>query len=105
MGADSATAKLGSQHELSLGVIAAEGEVATLSAMWETVGKVALLVFLAVALLVLVVFIRKARANGIPESQRPSMFGPFAGAVPPNPLPDWANRDDDPESDQAFPNR
>lgn len=56
--------------------------------MWETVGKVALMAFLALALVV--VFIRKARANGISASERASMFGPFAGAVPATSLPDWA---------------
>ncbi|MCW2593328.1 MAG: hypothetical protein JWQ86_5755 [Mycobacterium sp.] len=59
--------------------------------MWETVGKVALMASLALAVLVLVVvFIRKARANGISASERASMFGPFAGAVPATSLPDWA---------------
>lgn len=74
--------------------------------MWETVGKVALMAFLALAVLVLVVvFIRKARANGISASERASMFGPFAGAVPATPLPDWATRDDDPDLGHDFPNR
>jgi hypothetical protein len=41
-------------------------------------------------LVLVVVFIRKARANGISASERASMFGPFAGAMPPTPLPDWA---------------
>jgi len=77
--------------------------------MWESVGKIALVAFLALAVLVLVVvFVRKARANGISASQRPSMFGPFAGAVPPTPVPDWATGGDDPDPDQPgqdFPNR
>jgi hypothetical protein len=59
--------------------------------------------FLALALVV--VFIRKARANGISASERASMFGPFAGAVPATPLPDWATRDDDPDLGHDFPNR
>jgi hypothetical protein len=59
-------------------------------------------------LVLVVVFIRKARANGISASERASIFGPFAGAMPPTPLPDWATGRDDPDPDQPgqdFPNR
>jgi hypothetical protein len=79
--------------------------------VWETVGKVALLAFLAVAILtIVVVFIRKARANGIPDSQVPSMYGRLGARMPPTPLPDWVTGDDDPDPDephsrQESPNR
>jgi hypothetical protein len=79
---------------------------ATLSDVWETIGKIALLAFLAMALLVLVIaFIRKSRAHGFPTPQGSSIYSPFGGQMPPNPLPDWATQDDEPEPRQDFPNR
>jgi hypothetical protein len=65
--------------------------------VWETVGKIAVLAFLAVALLVLVVaFVRKSRAKGFPTPLGTENYSPFGAQMPPNPLPDWATQDDDP---------
>lgn len=72
--------------------------------MWVTIGKVALLAFLVLAVLVfVVVFIRKARARGGLTYRDSITYGALGGAMPPTPLPDWANEADDPGQD--FPKR
>ncbi len=74
--------------------------------MWVTIGKVALLAFLVVAVLVFVaVLIYKARARGGFRYQDPITYGALGGAMPPTPLPDWANEADDPDAGQDFPKR
>jgi hypothetical protein len=58
--------------------------------------KVALVVFLVLAVLVIVVvFIRNVRAKGFPSRQSSSHLGQIRGAMPPTPKPDWAGRDGD----------
>ena len=58
--------------------------------------KVALVVFLVLAMVVIVVvFIRNVRAKGFPTRESSSHLGQIRGAMPPNPKPDWAGREDD----------
>jgi hypothetical protein len=75
--------------------------------MWPTVAKIALLTFLAVAVLVFaVVYLRKSRAKGFPTSESSSHFDQARGAMPPTPKPAWVDdltNDDDqpPRADSA----
>lgn len=75
--------------------------------MWPTVAKIALLTFLAVAVLVCaVVYLRKSRAKGFPTLESSSHFDQARGAMPPTPKPAWvddsANDDDQrPRADSA----
>jgi hypothetical protein len=58
--------------------------------------KVALVVFLVLAMVVIVVvFIRNVRAKGFPAGESSSHLGQIRGAMPPTPRPDWAGREDD----------
>ncbi|MBB2993471.1 hypothetical protein FHR72_004981 [Mycolicibacterium iranicum] len=61
--------------------------------------KIALLVFLAVAVLTLmVVFVRNVVAKGFPARQSSDHFDQiYFGAGPATPLPDWA-KDQDPRA-------
>lgn len=63
--------------------------------------KIALLVFLGVAVLtVVVVFIRGVLTKGFPDRQSSEHFDQiYYGATPPTPKPPWArDRDDEPEN-------
>jgi hypothetical protein len=64
--------------------------------MWLTVLKLALIVFLVIAVgFVVVTFVRNSRAKGFPAPESSSHFGQIEGAMPPTPRPEWANQDDD----------
>lgn len=64
--------------------------------MWLTVFKIALVVFLVIAVgFVMVTFVRKSRAKGFPTPESSSHVGQIRGATPPMPKPDGF--DDDPD--------
>jgi hypothetical protein len=64
--------------------------------MLPVVLKVALVVFLVIALTILVVtFIRKSRAKGFPTPESDSQFWQLNGAMPPTPKPGWIEPDGD----------
>lgn len=67
--------------------------------MWLTVFKIALVVFLVIAVgFVVVTFVRKSRAKGFPTRESSSHLGQIKGAMPPMPKPEWADgSDDDPD--------
>ena len=70
--------------------------------MWLTVFKVALVVFLVVAVGVLAVtFMRKSKAKGFPTPESSSHFGQVKGAMPPMPKPEWATDSPDGNGDDA----
>jgi hypothetical protein len=65
--------------------------------MWLTVFKIALVVFLVIALgFVMVTFFRKSRRKGFPTPESSSHVGQIRGAMPPMPRPDGFD-DDDPD--------
>jgi L-asparagine transporter-like permease len=73
--------------------------------MWLAILKIALVVFLVVGVgIVLVIFIRKSRAQGFPTPESSSHFWQAEGAMPPTPKPEWDNwdqaGDDDADGDQ-----
>jgi hypothetical protein len=65
--------------------------------MWLSVFKIALVVFLVIALgFVAVTFVRKSRAKGFPTPESSSHLGQIRGAMPPMPRPDGFD-DDEPD--------
>jgi hypothetical protein len=68
----------------------------------DVVKTVAVAVIILGGLTLVVVFIRKSRANGFPTVESTSHFGQLKGAMPPTPKPDCADgirRDDRRRSD------
>lgn len=64
--------------------------------MWLTIGKIALVVFLVLAVgSLVVVFVRNSRRKGFPIPESSSHLGQMKGAMPPMPRPDGL--DDDPD--------
>jgi hypothetical protein len=57
--------------------------------MWLTIGKIAIVAFLALAIaFFVVVFVRNARRKGLPSWESSSHFDQIEGAMPPMPRPD-----------------
>lgn len=65
---------------------------------WIAVGKVALIAFIIAGCAILVItYVRKSRRGG-PRWMDESQYGHFAsmrGSMPPMPLPEWVDWDDD----------
>jgi uncharacterized membrane protein len=71
--------------------------------MWLTIGKVALVAFLALAIaLSVVVYVRHARTKGFPTWESISHLDQIRGAMPPMPRRDGI---DDPSDDCSPPPR
>ena len=69
--------------------------------MWSTVAGVALIAFLALAVVAVVtVFIRNSRAKGFPTIESSNHYDQARGAMPPMPRPEWA---DDVDPDRPNP--
>jgi hypothetical protein len=71
--------------------------------MWLTIGKVALVAFLALAIaFFVVVYVRNARRKGFPTWESSSHLDQIRGAMPPIPRPDGV---DDAAGDETPPPR
>jgi hypothetical protein len=57
----------------------------------DIVKGAALTIVVAGLLVVVVVYVRKSRANGFPTRQSWSHLDQIRGAMPPTPRPEWAN--------------
>ena len=69
--------------------------------MWLTFGKIALIVFLAIAIAVfVVVYVRNAGRKGFPSWESSSHLDQIRGAMPPMPRPDGLGADE-PDGDSS----
>ena len=69
--------------------------------MWPMVFKIALVVFLIIAVgFVVVTFVRNSRAKGFPAPESSSHHWQIEGAMPPTPRPEWADQKDGEDPDE-----
>jgi hypothetical protein len=73
------------------------GRTPNVGIVWIVVGKFALVAFLVVACLVLVItYVRNARRGGRPRPTASGYLASIRGSMPPTPLPEWVNWDEQP---------
>lgn len=68
--------------------------------MWLTIGKLALVAFLVLAVgFFVVVYVRNSRTKGFPAPESSSHHWQIEGAMPPMPKPEWADEIDGDDPD------